>query len=259
MQIERPKTRIGPRVRELRLQRRLTQAQLAKMLAISQGYLSELERGRGSFTAEQFLAILGYFNVPADYFAPQAASGAQLQNTLARLGARHLTENEQVVPSDRLKSAQAAIREALVSADSARQIAAIAPVLVDQAGRINFVRLHNEFMELRLERRLGWLLHSVLEALDRENSQVLPRGQRLKYRRATTIIAAFFTPWRLSPEPAGPPSPPQYDVLDPEIATPETLQEVIENLSPIARKWKIATTIEIDDFVRALRAARGAD
>ena len=50
--------------------------------------MSEIERGDGSFTAEQFLAILKLFNVPASHFTsstPQPDSS--LQNALARLGA----------------------------------------------------------------------------------------------------------------------------------------------------------------------------
>jgi len=65
-----PRSAIGARVRELRLERRWTQAKLAKLLGISQNYLSVLERGQGFFTAEQFLVILSSFDVSVDYFSP---------------------------------------------------------------------------------------------------------------------------------------------------------------------------------------------
>ena len=95
MKTKEPRSTIGERIRRLRQERRLTQARLAKELFISQNYLSELERGQGSFTAEQLLTILRFFNVPVDYFAPKAVPAEdQLQNSLARLGARHLAENE---------------------------------------------------------------------------------------------------------------------------------------------------------------------
>ena len=45
-----------------------------------------------------------------------------------------------------------------------------------------------------------------------------------------------------------------FEVLDPGITSPETLKEVIANLSPLARKWKIATRI----FRRALLCSQRA-
>ena len=49
------RTLISNKVRTLREGRHWTQAELAKRLGISQGWLSTIERGQGSFTAEQFL------------------------------------------------------------------------------------------------------------------------------------------------------------------------------------------------------------
>lgn len=251
---------IGTRVRELRRERHLTQQRLAELLGITQGHLSQLERGRGSFSADQLLLLLKHFNVSLDSISPEKApAGSQIQNALARQGAVQLAESENILPSERLKSAISAIREALVSADSARQIAAVAPVLVNNAGQLNFSRLRNDFAELRLENRLAWALENTLKAIEIDSSAVLPREWRLKYRRAALIIDSFFKPWLIVPGPSEDPRiPPQYDVLDPEITTPEALKEVLDNLSSIAKRWRIATSIEVDDFVRALRGARGA-
>jgi len=250
---------IGERVRRLRQERRLTQVHLAEELSISQNYLSELERGQGSFTAEQLLEILRLFNVSADYFAPKAVPAQdQIQNALARVGAKHLAENDQTIPSNRLKTAIDAIREALVSADSSRQVAAIAPILVEHAGNLSLSKLHTDFAELGLEFRLGWLIDSVLEALKREEeSKNLPQEWRLKYRKARITIDSFTASWRKYPGAPGRPS--DYAVLDPEITSEETLREVKARLSPIARRWRIITEIKVEYFIRALRAARGAD
>ena len=107
---------------------------------------------------------------------------------------------------------------------------------------------------------MGWAIDCTLQAIRLESDQVLPRDRRLKYRRAALIIESFFAPWRITPGPTTDPRvPPQYDVLDPEITSRETLDEVIKDLSPTAQRWKIATGIEVDDFVRALRGAHGAD
>ncbi|MBI3552847.1 MAG: helix-turn-helix transcriptional regulator [Elusimicrobia bacterium] len=255
-----PESPIGSRVRELRHERRWTQQRLAALLGITQGHLSQLERGNASFTADQLLTLLKHFNVQLDYFSPEKASaGSQLQNALARQGAAHLVERQDILPSERLKNAAAVIRETLVSADSPRQIAALAPVLVDHAGQINLTRLRNELAELGLENRFGWAIETTREAIERESAQVLPREWRIKYRRAALIIDTFVAPFILLRPTGNPNVPAPFEVLDPGIASPETLKEVIANLSPLARKWKIATRIEVDDFVNALRGARGAD
>ncbi|MFH1724073.1 MAG: helix-turn-helix transcriptional regulator [Elusimicrobiota bacterium] len=261
MDIKTPAISIGARLRELRKERRWTQQRLAALLGITQGHLSQLEHGKREFTARQLLTILKHFNVQIDYFFPEKApAGNQIQNALARQGASHLVESTDILPTERLKRAIDTIRETLVSADSSRQIAAVAPVFVNHAGQFNLTRLRNEFAALGLENRLGWAIDCTLEAIRLESAQVLPRDRRLKYRRAAVIIESFFAPWRIVPGPtADSRVPPQYDVLDPEITSQETLKEVIENLSPIAQRWKIATGIEVDDFVRALRGARGAD
>src|SRR5271154_2106763 len=84
---------IAKSVRDLRKERRWTQAELAKRLDLSQARLSEVESGDGSFTAEQFLLLLKLFNVGTSRFAPNAGASsghdreAQIQNALVRLGA----------------------------------------------------------------------------------------------------------------------------------------------------------------------------
>ncbi len=251
---------IGERVRKLRQERRLTQARLAKELSISQNYLSELEHGQGSFTAEQLLTILRLFNVPVDYFAPtKTPAEDQLQNSLARLGAKHLAENEQIIPSDRLKAAIDAIREALISAQSSRQIAGIAPILVEHAGNLNFSKLHADFVELGEESKLGWLIDNTLEAVKREDaSKKLPQEWRLKYRRARVLIDSL-NAWRKHSGIHGRLRTGGFAVLEPEIASEETLNEVKTHLSPIAKRWHIITEIKVDDFIRALRATRAAN
>ncbi|MBI5624148.1 MAG: helix-turn-helix transcriptional regulator [Elusimicrobia bacterium] len=254
---------IGAQIRKLRQKRRWSQTRLATLLGISQNYLSLLERGRGSFTAEQLLTILRHFNVPIDYFSPNKPPSRvedQIQNALAREGASHLVESSELLPSESLKGASNTIREALVSAESSRQITAIAPIIATHAGRLNLNRLHNEFITLGLENRLRWAIDNTLEALKLESSQALPREWRLKYRRASTIIEAYFAPWRILARPTINPEQPQAsDVLDPDITSTESLDQVRTELSPISKRWGIVTRIEADDFAQALKAARGTD
>ncbi len=121
--LEKEKASIARKVHELRRERRWTQAELARHLDLSQGRLSEIERGDGSFTAEQFLAILRLFNVTASDFATTAAGPrADLQNALARIGALQLQESTDVLPSERLGDVNAVIREVIVASELPRQV-----------------------------------------------------------------------------------------------------------------------------------------
>ena len=183
---------IGERIRALRQERRWTQRELSELLGISQNYLSELERGQGSFTAEHLLTILQTFNVPIDYFFPDITeSQDQLQSALARHGATHLFESTQTPPSALIKDAADAVREALISAHSSRLITASAPVLVDNINRINLRTLQARFHEVGLGQRLGWALENTLEALRGELTQPLPHEWALKYSRAEAILKSF--------------------------------------------------------------------
>ena len=94
--IDRDRSNISRKVKSLREIRRWTQAELSGRLGLSQSRLSEIERGQGSFTAEQFLTILKLFNVPVTHFASARKPSEELQNALARLGADHLQESQDV-------------------------------------------------------------------------------------------------------------------------------------------------------------------
>lgn len=254
--IQRGENSISIKVRRLRQERRWTQIRLAKSLGLSQNRLSEIERGKGSFTAEQLLLILRNFNVSIDYFksAIRAAHGVQIQNALARLGAAHLQENFEALPSERLREAADVIRETLVAAESPRYIAAIAPVFVIHRQNLNLNKLKGQLAEVGLERRLGWALENTQEALHQELNAGLTTEWKLKYQKAETAIQIFLAPWGAAfgfeqgfPD----------DVLDPDILTEKTVKQVYEEASEISRKWHIVTRITTDDFRQALISSRG--
>ncbi|MFH1726164.1 MAG: helix-turn-helix transcriptional regulator [Elusimicrobiota bacterium] len=252
---------IGERVRALRKQRHWTQTQLARLLGISQNYLSILERGKGSFTAEHLLAILKTFNVPIDYFASARAQRQdQIQSALARFGATYLHESPDTLPTQAFKEVADAVREALVSAESSRQITAVAPVIALNINRTNLKKLQTQFLEIGLGQRLGWALENTLEALRHELSQSLPRDRKLNYRRAEVILKSFLSLDWPGRRPGGPEDgvPDSSDVLDHDIASEKSLTEAHKESSDISKRWGITTRIQTEDFIRALRAAREA-
>src|SRR5690348_810508 len=113
--LQRSRELIARSVRDLRTGRGWTLSDLSKRLGMSTSRLSEIERGGGSFTAEQLLLLMKLFNVPASHFAgpERGEHGARLYNALARLGARHLQESE-TTPSERLDETHDVIREAIL-------------------------------------------------------------------------------------------------------------------------------------------------
>ena len=245
---------IAAKIRSLRQARRWTQARFAELIGLSQNRLSEIERGNGSFTAEQLIIVLRTFNLQLDYFMPgRSGQLPKIQNALARLGAKHLKEDSEAVPTERLKEAADAIVEALVAARSPRQITAIAPVIVNQIDNLNLNMLRLKLAEAGFERRLGWVLENTLEAACGELPAL--RGEwRPKYRRAELVLRNQLASWRPAAQ-----GKPAEDILDRDILSAETLDQVKRALPALARKWGVVTRIAPRDFAEALRGARGND
>ncbi len=251
------RARIAGVVRALRKERGWTQVELAEKLGLSQNRLSEIERGDGSFTAEQFLLILKIFNVTTARFADTADRAQQLQNALARLGASHLQESAGVIPAEGLADVVTAIREALLQADP-RLTTALAPVLCANVDRVSLSKLYLDLGSVGLERRLAWLCENILAALDSDIVRELPRTWGQRVRRAIVVLGAFLDPLehRLESPTTGSPSP---DVFDPSIRSKQTLDSVQATASGISRKWGIVSALQPRDFAQAIRAASAAN
>ena len=249
------RSEIGARIRVLRKERHWTQARLADLLGISQNYLSVLERGQGSFTAEQLLTILKHFNVPIDYFAcTKIPVDGQIQNALARQGATHLLERTDIIPSEQLKDAAAAIRETLLSADCARQITALAPVFVAHARNLNLPKLKAQLAEAGVDRRLPWVVENTKEALARELREELPRRTAVAYEQAKLVLEEALRPWAVTNLLRGSKDCPE-NILDPDIASEKSKEDVRKESSQISKRWRILSRIQVADFIHALKAA----
>lgn len=252
------RTEIAGKIRALRIDRHWTQAELSKRLGLSQGRFSEIERGQGSFTAEQFLEVLKLFNVPVSHFAgSQDGAGFEVQNALARLGAGHLQKRPDVLPSERLEETGDVVREALLGAVSPGQVTALAPVLVCNIDRVNLNKLRAQFLAYGLERRLAWLIENTLVAVRHELSGGPPHTASILYRRADLILSAYLGNAPSSRPQRKPDEAP--DLLDARILDEQKLDEVQNSMSAISRRWGVATALQPGDFIEALKASRAAD
>lgn len=241
-------------VREIRLENGWKQADLAKLLGISQGRISQIENGQGSFTAEQLLVFLAHFKLPLDRLEiTKAPATDRIQDALTRLGVPDLEESSERLPAERLQEALDVVRETLVGARSSRHITALAPVIVNHPNRSGLINLRAQLASLGLERRLGWALDNILTAIGRESETVLSREWRIAYRRTEALLRELVLTWQVFRQDPGLID----DILDPDIATEKSIQQAKQQSSEISRRWGIVSGIEVDDFVRTLREARG--
>jgi transcriptional regulator with XRE-family HTH domain len=248
--------RIAHEIRGLRLERRWTQAELAERLGLSQSRLSEIERGDGSFTAEQFLRVLRLFNADLRRFAPKKENhDSALQNTLARLGAAELQESTDVLPTDEHSDIAAVVREALAGGVP-RFLTALAPVLVRNVDRLRPQKLFVDLRDTGLERRLGWVVENTIEAARSELAAGIPRKWAQLCRRAEVVLGSLLS---AIPTPTAEPLPEVLDLLDPSIRSDQSLKEVNASASAISRKWRVVSGLHPQDFLKALRASRVED
>jgi transcriptional regulator with XRE-family HTH domain len=242
---------IGKRLRDLRKARGLSQGDLGRILGLSQSSLSEIELGQTSLSAEQFIQVLKFFNVPASHFdhAPGDSAGA-IQKALAAQGATHLVEDPALLPSEHLAQVDAVVRETLVAGENPRALAALAPVIIRHIGQINLPQLFVRFRDYHLENRYGWLIDNVLGAITLTREGELSRKQALALAKAATVLQNHRE--RIQPRESGQALLGE-DYLGVPIATARTKNEVLRNRSEISRAWNILTTIQVEDFAKAIK------
>ncbi len=254
--LDKYRLRIVDKVRELRTARRWTQAELAGKLGLSQARLSEIERGGGSLTAEQLIAVLQLFNVSIDEFLPPQDPEDELQNALARLGAFHLREVPNVVPSERAGGLRAVARETLVAPRSSRLVLALAPAVVANLDALNLDTLHDDLAALGFPARVPWFVATLREALFKVRV-AKGRSAASAWHRAVAYLGDFVA---RHPPPATAPGqwPPVLDYLDAAARSPQTLAAVKAAASEVSRQWGVVTEVQPSDFAEALGAARAS-
>ncbi|MFT3694569.1 MAG: helix-turn-helix transcriptional regulator [Kofleriaceae bacterium] len=237
--------RIAKRVRELRAARTMTQTELSRDLGISQNWLSQLERGEGSFTAEQFLRLLQLFNVSVNEFVPPKKVSSELQNALVRLGAKHLQRADNVYPSEQLEDYNRVAIEVLVEA-SPRAVTALAPILALHANDMILWRVQADLTHLGLASRFPWAVENTLRALE-----ILKRTHpalAAQYEKSEPALRRFLQSQdRLVPE--------AFDLLDRNIHSEKTIEEVRSRRSEVSQRWNIVTSLRPEDFARAIEAS----
>lgn len=242
---------IGSKIRSLRKARKWSQDELATKLELSQSRLSELERGDGSFTAEQFIEALSLFNVTVRDFEPGPVRDSEddIQQALARYGANYLIEPDAILPTEQLADLHELVATTLVSV-SPRLVAALAPVLIVNIDRIQLGRVANQLTELGIQTRLAWMVENAQDAIQSRRGW---RNERLA-KRCVLQWGFFVTSMETSPRDAS-----RRDVLDRTIRSRKTLDNVAASSSEISKRWGIVTSLQVSDFVEAIEQSRVLD
>jgi transcriptional regulator with XRE-family HTH domain len=261
---EATRAEIARKVRALREKRGLTQAELSKKLGMSQSRVSGVERGDGSFSAEQFVEILRVFNVTVgDLVEEKADPEAKLHNALARLGASHLVEDPRLLPSEQLEEVESVIKEVLIAGGPARQVTALAPVLIQHVERLNLGKLWAECKNYGIERRLAWLIDSTLDAVQTAlNTRGFASAHYRALRKAEGALRLFLKgggPQGIRRDVDGSldlDATIDLDIVGPRVTNEKTLRGVIHGSSVLAQRWGVATAIQPNDFYEAVRVVR---
>lgn len=235
------------KLREVRLARGWSQAELAARLGLSQARLSVIERGGGSISAEQFVALLAATNLPIEAFLPRQDPEDELQNALARLGALQLRELDDVVPTLRFQRVEDAVVETLAAPRSSRFVLALAPVVVWNVDHLSLDQVNERLSRIGLAGRLGWLVEALEQALPLVATTNGSEWWK-RTRRAELVLAEFRA--RLRPPAVCPEVP--TDHLDPHLRSVKSLEIEWRNSDALAKRWGIATELGASDLARAV-------
>jgi transcriptional regulator with XRE-family HTH domain len=247
------RTLIGRTLRRLRDDRGLSQAELANELAMSQPRLSQIERGHASLTAEQLIVALRFLNASIDDFAVKPARDPRLlaiQNALVRLGAKHLRTSTKAVISEDLTRPEDLVVAGLQS-NSPRLITALAPVLFEHGGELDFARIAQTLDGFEQRHRLYWLLENVIEAIELWGPLAASNARRSAAETLERALA-FGNGYEIYR--AG-----KLDFLERTYRRIADVETAFARGTPIAQRWRIVTALRPADFAEALRESHGED
>lgn len=233
----------------MRQNRRWTQAELAEQLQLSQNRLSELERGQGSFSAEQMLLLMQLFNTHISYFyekppIQEDTESLAIQNFLIPKGAFHLREHTGVPPIEDLQDVEDGLFRVLGNPKDPRLVTALCPVWIWSIDALNLIRVVNTCQDKNLVQRVLWLLDNIEVAL--HETKLSGRWKKAASRAQIAI--------HLLEDHLGNP-PQQPDLFDSHIRTQKSIDLLLQTRHKSAEKYNILTSLRPEDFTTALREA----
>jgi hypothetical protein len=175
---------------------------------------------------------------------------------LAGHGAGHLAEDPNLLPSENLARVDAIVRETLVAGENPRALTALAPVIINNIGQLNLPKLFAQFKEFKLENRYGWLIDNILGAIALALKDAPPRRQALLLSKAGNLLHEHRG--RVFAGDTG--NDHRFeDYLGVPIASGKTKNEVLRTRSELSKDWNVLTTIQVEDFAKAIKESHVPD
>lgn len=194
---------VGANLKVLRKERAVSQAELARILNVSQPQLSLLENGKASLSAEQLFLLAKKFSKPLEEFFLLSlkthqdsffVNDRQLQAALYFNGASYIHLPEDEILIDRYKSVENIIFDVLsYYSDSPRFILALAVVVIRMFRFISFSSVSIRFSEVGLQPVWMWFVESLLLAIRaRRSNEALSVRFQNRYRYAEKFLLNHF-------------------------------------------------------------------
>jgi hypothetical protein len=122
---------------------------------------------------------------------------------------------------------------------------------------MNLKRVQMDLVDSGAPGRLPWLIQSTLHAATPYLSEAgVPDSWARRLRRVETALSPFLDAVKASQAES---QPRVWDVLDPNIRTKQTADEVRLENNAVSNYWSIVTRLQLQDFVDALRSAADDD
>lgn len=247
------KTQISSALKKLRHKRHLSQAEMAKILDVSQPSFSLIETGKISLSAEKFLILIERFNLSLGDFinVKKKSPEHELQNALVRLGAKHLREISGVIISEDLQDCNEVIWRILSAPSHSRLVVFLAPVILKNISDVHFLAIYDRLTPIRKQNRLWWLVEQIYEAVTmRLNKDYLSRDLAQTYKKSQKILLKYKRAGEALQDLRGQRS--SYDILDCEVISSDHVSRIREKSDDCAQRWRLLTGLTRSDFYNAL-------
>lgn len=249
-ELERIRRKIGPLLRQSRRERGLSQSDMAQIVELSQSRLSELEGGKGSLGGEELLFLVqeGYLDLYDMIEQREPIDQENLQTRLQKqLRPRQLLQKRLSFQSR--QEEMDLMSEVLVCASQASMITDLVNLVVHHGQWLNFDAMAMKLYALGIDGRIWWLVEGSLWAVRHRLRWHLPAHISQIYKRANDLLVIksktsnqFFSLRKAAPE----------DILDGDLIRAELVEKTRVNRDALASRWRMITSITLQDFAQSL-------
>lgn len=238
-------------IKTARRDRRLSQSKLAGRLDITQARYSQIENEKGSFSAEQLITLVRFFNIPLSAFETskkKSSEDRELQNAVAYFGGKNLYESSDLLPSEKFDRLNSVVVETIIIGSPTRLLTSLAAVIVKNINNVDFNWIESRLFQRSYLNRWGWFLENTFEAL-KIFSRYNKKMHGTAYYKLSRGLDLLKFEWEIGKNTF------KETVLDNNILSEKTERLVMAKRSDISKKWKIVSRLQLEDFKIALDEA----